>query len=137
MNKSVDLYIEALPDTKREIAQALRDLIFSTVPNVEERFSYKIPVYHYFGMFCYMNEVKQGIDLGFMRGKDLAFAWPQLEVRNRAIAASVIISHKRQITELNIEAVLLDAAAWNEEAKRTNIPLLKKNKTAASKKKRP
>ncbi len=137
MNKSVDLYIEALPDTKREIAEALRDLIFSTVPNVEERFSYKIPVYHYFGMFCYMNEVKQGIDLGFMRGKDLAFAWPQLEVGNRAIAASVIISHKKQITELNIEALLLGAAAWNEEAKRTNIPLLKKNKKAASKKKRP
>jgi uncharacterized protein len=136
MNKNVDSYIEALPDTKREIAEALRELIFAVVPHVEERYSYKIPMYHYFGMFCYMNEVKQGIDLGFMRGRDLVFAWPQLETRNRAIVASVVLTSKKDITQLNIEALLLSAAAWNEEAKRTKVSLLK-NKKAASKKKRP
>jgi uncharacterized protein len=137
MNKNVDLYIEALSDTKREIAEALRELIFSAVPHVEERYSYKIPMYHYFGMFCYMNEVTHGIDLGFMRGRDLVFAWPQLETRNRAIVASVVITSKKEITQLNIEALLLSAAAWNEEAKKTNVPLLKNNKKTASKKKRP
>jgi uncharacterized protein len=137
MNKGVDSYIEALPDTKREIAEALRELIFSVVPNVEERLSYKIPMYHYFGMFCYMNEVKQGIDLGFMRGRDLLFAWPQLEARNRAIVASVVLTSKKDILQLNIEALLLGAAAWNEEAKRTKVPLLKSHKKAAPKKKRP
>jgi uncharacterized protein len=136
MNKNIDSYIEALPDTKREIAEALRELIFAVVPHVEERYSYKIPMYHYFGMFCYMNEVKQGIDLGFMRGRDLVFAWPQLETRNRAIVASVVLTSKKDITQLNIEALLLSAAAWNEEAKRTKVSLLK-NKKAASKKKRP
>jgi uncharacterized protein len=136
MNKNVDSYIEALPDTKREIAEALRELIFAVVPHVEERYSYKIPMYHYFGMFCYMNEVKQGIDLGFMRGRDLVFAWPQLETRNRAIVASVVLTSKKDITQLNIEALLLSAAAWNEEAKRTKVSLLK-NKKAAPKKKRP
>ncbi len=136
MNKNVSLYIEELPDTKREIAEALRTLIFTTVPNVEERFSYKLPVYHYFGMFCFMNEVKEGMDLGFMRGKDLLFAWPQLELRDRAIVASIVITSKKQIAQLNIEALLLSAAAWNREAKQMNVPMVKTKKEAASKKKR-
>lgn len=137
MNKDVSSWIEALPDAKREIAEALRELIFSSVPNVEERFSYKLPVYHYFGLFCYMNNVEEGIDLGFMRGKDLAFAWPQLERRNRAIVASIVIAAKKQITQFNIEALLIGAAAWNEEAKRMKVPMVKAKKKAASKRKRP
>ncbi len=97
MNKNVTLYIEALPDEKREIAETLRELIFATVPNVEERFSYKLPVYHYFGMFCYMNEVETGMDLGFMRGKDLQLEWPQLESRDRAIVASIVFTSKKKL----------------------------------------
>ena len=128
MNKNVTLYIEALPDEKREIAEAIRELIFATVLHVEERYSYKLPVYHYFGMFCFMNEVKKGIDLSFMRGKDLLYAWPLLELRNRAIVASIVITDKKQITHLNIEALLVSAAAWNREAKEMNVPMVKKRK---------
>lgn len=128
MNKNVSLYIEELPDEKKEIAETIRELIFTTVANVEERFSYKLPMYHYFGMFCYMNEVEKGMDLSFMRGKDLAYAWPQLEIRNRAIVASVIITSKKQIAQLQIEALLLNAAAWNKEAKEMKIPMVKTKK---------
>jgi uncharacterized protein len=140
MNHLVDTYIESLPDAKREIAEALRELIFTNVPHVEEKLSFKIPFYHFFGMFCYMNEVKEGIDLGFCRGKDLVFAWPQLQQKGRAIMAGVTISNKKDISTLNIEGLLIGAAAWNEEAKRLNISPLSTSKTkkkkAASKKKR-
>jgi hypothetical protein len=148
MNRLVNDYIESLPDAKREIAEELRELIFTTVPRVQEKLSFKIPFYHYFGMFCYMNEVKDGIDLVFCRGKDLVFAWPQLQQKERVIMAGVTITHKKDIARYNLEALLIGAAAWNEEAKRMNISPLSKakkkkksapssqNKKAASKKNR-
>ena len=40
MNRKVDDYIESLPDVKRELAEALRELIFTTVPHVEEKLSF-------------------------------------------------------------------------------------------------
>jgi uncharacterized protein len=141
MNRKVDDYIESLPDAKRDIAEALRELIFTTVPQVEEKLSFKIPFYHYFGMFCYLNEVKEGMELVFCRGKDLVFAWPQLQQKGRAIMAGVTITHKKELSIFNLEALLIGAAAWNEEAKRLNISPLNKPKTrkkkAALKKKRP
>ncbi|MBS4064755.1 MAG: DUF1801 domain-containing protein [Chitinophagaceae bacterium] len=139
MNRLVNDYIESLPDAKREIAEELRELIFTTVPHVQEKLSFKIPFYHYFGMFCYMNEVKDGIDLVFCRGKDLVFAWPQLQQKERVIMAGVTITTKKDIRTFHIENLLIGAAAWNEEAKRLKIsPLSKKasKKKAASKKKR-
>jgi uncharacterized protein len=137
MNRLVDAYIESLPETKREIAEAIRELILTTVPDVEEKLSFKIPFYHYFGMFCYLNEVEEGIDIGFCRGKDLVFAWPQLELRNRVMVASVIITSKKEIQTLQLEQLLLAASHWQIEAKQMNVPMVKaKKKKAASKKKR-
>lgn len=126
MNRLVDDYIESLPESKREIAEAIRELLFTTLPHVEEKLSFKIPFYHYFGMFCYMNAVKDGIELVFCRGKDLVFAWPQLEQKGRVIMAGVTITHKKDFAKYNLEALLIGAAAWNEEAKRMNISPLSK-----------
>jgi hypothetical protein len=135
MNRLVDTYIESLPDAKRDIAELLRELIITAVPFAEEKLSYKIPFYHYFGMFCYLNEVKEGIDLGFCRGKDLVFTWPQLDLRGREMVASIIITQKKQIHKYKLHDILIHAAAWQQEAKQMNIPMVK-TKKAASKKKR-
>lgn len=147
MNRLVDEYIESLPDEKREIAEQLREMIMSLIPHVQEKLSFKLPFYHYFGMFCYINEVQEGIELVFCRGKDLVFAWPQLQQKGRAIMAGVTVTRKKDITTYNVEALLIAAAAWNEEAKRSKISPLSKskkreklisrtNKKAALKKKR-
>lgn len=136
MNRKVDDYIESLPDAKREIAEALRELILTTVPQVEEKLSFKIPFYHYFGMFCYLNEVEEGIDVGFCRGKDLVFAWPQLQLRGRVMVASVVITEKKEIQTLRLEHLLLAASQWQIEAKQLKVPMVKAKKKAASKKKR-
>ena len=136
MNRLVDEYIESLPDEKREIAEQIRELILSLIPHVQEKLSFKIPFYHYHGMFCYINEVKDGIDLGLCRGKDLVDVLPQLEQGNRVMVASVIIRTKKEIQTKNIQDVLLTAANWQEEAKRLKISMINKKKKAASKKKR-
>jgi uncharacterized protein len=133
MNRLVNDYIESLPDAKREIAEAIRELLFTALPHIEEKFSFKLPFYHYFGMFCYMNAVQDGMELVFCRGKDLVFAWPQLEQKGRVIMAGVTITHKKDIAKYNVEALLIGAAAWNEEAKMLNISPLNKPKTRKKK----
>lgn len=132
----VDEYIESLPDEKREIAEQLREMILSLIPHVQEKLSFKIPFYHYHGMFCYINEVKDGIDLGLCRGKDLVDVLPQLEQGKRVMVASVIIRNKKEIRSKQIEEVLLTAANWQEEAKRLKISMINTKKKAVSKKKR-
>ena len=136
MNRLVNEYIESLPDEKREIAEQLREMILRLIPHVQEKLSFKIPFYHYHGMFCYLNEVKDGIDLGLCRGKDLVDVLPQLEQGKRVMVASVIIRSKKEIQTKQIEEVLLTAANWQEEAKRLKISMIKTKKKAASKKKR-
>ncbi len=124
MNRLVDEYIESLPDEKREIAEQLREMILTLIPHVQEKLSFKIPFYHYHGMFCYLNEVKDGIDLGLCRGKDLVDVLPQLEQGKRVMVASVIIRSKKEIQTKQIEEVLLTAANWQEEAKRLKISMI-------------
>ncbi len=130
--KKVDEYIESLPDERRELAELLREMIIENVPGIEERLSFKVPFYHYFGMFMYLNNTKEGIDVAFCRGKDLLEAFPQLELKSRAAIATVTVTSKKDITLLGIRELIINAAAWNEEAKKLKIPMIKK---AASKKK--
>ena len=135
MNRLVDEYIESLPDEKREIAEQLREMILTLIPHVQEKLSFKIPFYHYHGMFCYLNEVKDGIDLGLCRGKDLVDVLPQLEQGKRVMVASVIIRSKKEIQTKQIEEVLLTAANWQEEAKRLKISMINAKKKATKKNK--
>jgi len=134
MNRLVDEYIESLPDEKRDIAEQLREMILTLIPHVQEKLSFKIPFYHYHGMFCYLNEVKDGIDLGLCRGKDLVDVLPQLEQGKRVMVASVIIRSKKEIQTKQIEEVLLTAANWQEEAKRLKISMINAKKKAAKNK---
>jgi uncharacterized protein len=127
--KEVDGFIDALPDTTRIIVSRLREIILSQVPGIQEKLSFKIPFYHYFGMFCYINPTGEGVDLAFCRGKDLVDAFPALEAKNRAIIASLRIRELKDIDRLQVREILTAAAIWNEEAKRMKIPMVKKKKT--------
>jgi uncharacterized protein len=128
MNRKVDEFIEALADEQRELCELIREMIWENVPAVEERLSFKIPFYHYFGMFMYLNPSKEGIDIGFSRGKDLVEAFPQLTTGKRAIVAILTISSKKDIHTKDLRQLIITAAAWNEEAKRLKLPMVKKKK---------
>jgi uncharacterized protein len=125
----VDDYMEALPEGQRQTAVALREMIFSLVPAVQEKLSFKIPFYHFFGMFCYINAVPGGIDLGLCRGKDLAAEFPSLETKGRAIVATVTLYSKKEICIKQVKEIIIAAAVWNEEAKKNKVPMVKKKGT--------
>ena len=132
MNRLVDAYIESLPEEKQELCSQIRELIWENVPGIEERLSFKLPFYHYYGMFMFLNNTKEGIDVAFMRGKDLLEAFPQLENKDRAIIASVCIKNKKDIANYDLRQIILTAAEWNQEAKRLKIPALHKKKKKES-----
>ncbi|HQW93922.1 MAG TPA: DUF1801 domain-containing protein [Ferruginibacter sp.] len=128
MPGNVDAYLFTLTDPQQIIANRLRLLLFELVPEIQEKLSFNIPFYHYFGMFCYINAIPDGIDLGFCRGKDLVEEFPHLESRNRAIVASVTLYSLTDIYEKEVRAMIVAAALWNEEAKKKKIPMVKKMK---------
>jgi uncharacterized protein len=132
-SRSVDAFIEALPQPQRAVAERLRELLFETVPDIEERFSFKLPFYHYYGTFCYLHVDKTGLHLCFCRSKDLVDAFPQLEQKARATIASVTVHTTADILRLEIPQLIAAAAEWNKEAAVQKIPMVQR-KTQSRKK---
>jgi hypothetical protein len=133
--KAVDAFIDGLPPDKAVLVNRVRELLHELVPEIVEKLSFKIPFYHYHGMFCYINPTEKGIDLGFCRGKDLTEEFPQLQLKERAIIATVLIQSVRDFEKLQLRELITAAAIWNEEARRLKIPMVAKKKTKAAKKK--
>jgi hypothetical protein len=126
--KAIDFYIDDLPTPQKEIATKVRALILELVPNAQEKFSYKLPFYHFYGIFCYLNKIPNGIDVCFCRGQDLLEEFPQLQIKQRKLVASVELFSIKQIKEKDLSQLIITAAIWNEEAKRNNISIFKKTK---------
>jgi len=133
--KTVDDYIELLPEDRKEICEKIRDMVLTLVPDIEERFSFKVPFYHYFGMFMYFSSIKEGVSVCFLRGKDLVELFPQLQQNKRAIVASVLITSKADIYNLNLQEIILTGAAWNQEAKMLKRPMVSPAKKKTAKRK--
>jgi uncharacterized protein len=129
MHPLVDDYIYGLLPEQQAIANKVRQLLLNLVPGIQEKLSFKIPFYHYFGMFCYINAIPNGIDVGFCRGKDFAAEFECLETKGRAIVASVSIYNLTDIQHKQLHEIIITAAMWNEEAKKKKIPMVKKKTT--------
>lgn len=120
----VDDFIEALPDAEQTMADRIRETLFENVPAIEERFSFRLPFYHYYGMFCYLHFDKGGLHLCFCRGKDLIAAFPQLEQKARAAIASVTLRQMSDFVRLEVVTLIVAAAEWNKEAAALKIPMI-------------
>lgn len=128
MNRQVNAWIDALDEDRKKIAEELRDIILEHIYGVEERCSFKLPFYHYYGMFCYINKVKEGIELCFCRGKDLLIAYPELELKNRSMIAGITFSSLQPLNKQEITQLISGAAAWNKEARQSKKGFLTKKK---------
>ncbi|MCC6761305.1 MAG: DUF1801 domain-containing protein [Chitinophagaceae bacterium] len=131
MEYKVSSYIESLPEVESSIAAELRFLICTAIPQVEEKFSFKIPFYHYHGMFCYINYLRKngGIELCFCRGKDLLLAYPQLQQNGRNMVAGISLFDMKDIKRKSVSEVLHAAAAWQVEAWQQQSSFLRNKKS--------
>lgn len=126
---NVNNFIEALPQPEQQVANRIRELLFEYVPGIEERFSFKLPFYHYYSMFCYLHYDKGGLHLCFCRGKDLVMTFPQLQQKGRAAIASVTLKTIASIKQLEIPSLIAAAAEWNKEAALKKIPMVRRGRS--------
>lgn len=124
----VDSWIEMQEPPLNTVAESLREIILEAVPGVIEKCSFKIPFYHFHGMFCYLNKTNDGIELCFCRGKDLVDAWPQLQMKERVMVAGISFQTMADLKRHPLRSLIADAAAWQEEAARLKISMIRKNK---------
>lgn len=122
----VNDYIDALTQNEQRLAHTIRKLLFATVPQIEERFSFRLPFYHHYGMFCYIHAGRECINFCVCRGKDLLELFPQLEQKARASIASVTLYQMSDTSKLEVPALITAAAEWNKEAALRKIPILKR-----------
>lgn len=78
----VDNYILNQPEGHKLIMLYMRSVLKKIVPEIEEKFSYRIPFYYYNNKpFCYFNVLKgtQYVDIGFMDGALFEQDFPELK----------------------------------------------------------
>lgn len=68
----INEYIERQTIENQSILYLLRDVILNFDDEVEEKFKYKIPYYHYRGKsFCYLNIKNDQVELGLINGNQM------------------------------------------------------------------
>lgn len=61
----VDSYIANADINSRPLLSELRELILSTVPDAQEKISYNVPFYKYYGEFVGFSVFKKHVSFGF------------------------------------------------------------------------
>jgi hypothetical protein len=79
--EKVDFYINNQLTTHRSIFRLLRNIIQESIPQIEERWSFKLPYFYFEGKpLCYFHVNKSGVAyLGINRSSQLAHLYPELQ----------------------------------------------------------
>jgi hypothetical protein len=114
--KSVNDFLESLPDHELELVEILRDLILESIPDCKEKLAYNVPFYYRHSRVVFIwpasvpwGSIEIGVALGFCKGTQLF----NLDTEEkRSIGRKVFMSTKdiniNEIRQLLYEAVLLD-----------------------------
>ena len=70
-SKEISEYINGLPENKKDIVKALRKIILSVDPSLNESLKWKQPVYSKKGDICYLFPAGNHVNLGFYKGTEL------------------------------------------------------------------
>ena len=109
MNPSEE-YIVHQPEPYRSILLYLQTVIEGTVPEVELKYKYKLPFYYLNGRpYCYLNQSKDYIDLGFWNAAHLSVHLDQMTTTGRKIMKSLRYRSLEEIDSVVLTEVLLDA----------------------------
>ncbi len=70
-DKTIDSWMAALDPSLRSVAEALRQLILESEPDLSESIKWGNPVYEKQGKVCYLASTKAYVSLGFFNGAAL------------------------------------------------------------------
>ena len=103
-------YILNQPEPFRGILLHLQSVIEHTIPELELKYKYKVPFYYINGRpFCYLNQAKDFVDLGFWNAAHLTAHPEHLVAAGRKMMRSLRYTSLAEINNDILTAVLLDA----------------------------
>lgn len=98
----------------RAILLYLQAIIEKKVVGVELRYKYKIPFYYLEGKpFCYLNQSKDYVDLGFWNAAQLSVHLDKMETAGRKMIRSLRYRSLEDIDPDVLRELLLDAESVN------------------------
>ncbi|PNQ73739.1 2-dehydro-3-deoxyphosphooctonate aldolase [Hanstruepera neustonica] len=120
--KPVDAYFLEQKEPYRSIMLYVREVILKTLPNVQERYSYKIPFYNIGKKpMIYINILKgtDFVDVAFVQGILLEKDFPELQnYNNRKQVRSIQIKHIEDLDEHRFVMLLQAAGKQLEQSKK-------------------
>ena len=120
--KPVDEYFLNQKEPYQSIMLYVREVILNTLPEVEEKFSYKIPFYNIGKKpMLYLNILKgtNYVDVAFVHGVLLENKFPILENdNNRKQVRSIQVKSLEDFDELEFVALLKEAKVSLEKSKK-------------------
>ena len=116
MNPAED-YILNRDEPFRSILLHLQLVIEQLIPEVELVYKWGIPAYYLKGKkpFCYMNQAKDYVDLGFWRSAYLTKHLDVLVSENRSVIKSLRYYSLEDIDETILQEVLEEAYSYKDE----------------------
>ena len=103
-------YILEQPEPYRSMLLHLQVVIETTVPGIELKYKYRIPFYYLDGKpFCYLNQSKDYVDLGFWSAAHLTMHLEHMETAGRKVMRSLRYRTMDEIEETILIEVLQDA----------------------------
>ena len=100
----------------------VRSVILKTLPNVEEKYNYSIPFYHYNKKpFCYLNILKgtNCVDVAFVKGFLLKDEFPPLkDYNNRKLVRSLQYNQLVSINEAELINIIKAAAIISDNSRK-------------------
>ena len=113
---NVRQFINEQPEPQREMMTILRSWILDLGSHTQEKISYKIPYYSFYGTMCFLSPQEDGVDLGFTKGYELSNEQKILESRGRKLVRSVTLHSVAELEENEdtIRHMLNEAAILNE-----------------------
>ena len=96
-------YILSQPEPFQSILLQLQSTIERTIPEVTLKYKYRIPFYYLQGKpFCYLNQSRDYVDLGFYRAAWLTVHLDKMESRGRKVMKSL---RYRSLDEMDIQVL--------------------------------
>jgi hypothetical protein len=112
--KTVDAYINALDDDRRQTATALREAIVAAVPDATESIKWGQPVYDVNGPFAALKAFPRWVTLTFWRGAELADSRAMLQGDGDRMR-HVRFSRAVDVDARAVQAVVRSAADLNRQ----------------------
>jgi uncharacterized protein YdhG (YjbR/CyaY superfamily) len=113
---AVQEYIAELRPSQKEMMSVLRRWILDLGPHAQEKISYTVPYFYFYGPLCYLNPATDGIDIGFAHGKKLSNEQKLLEYKNRKVVATIRFHSVAEMEEQEeqVRQILNEAAILNQ-----------------------